>query len=146
MAHNQANPTEYNLDAGDIAWGGDTSYTFEATDGTDLAGGAVTMNASGQITAAGETDNHLGVVLDDTAHPDSLTVEKGDNYWTVHHGKLPVVVEVNGDPDHGIFVQPASAGDGTYDIPGTAPGPDSSLPLVVDEVDADNNLYVALMG
>jgi hypothetical protein len=147
MVDNQTNPTEYNLDKGDVAWGGDVSYTFQATDDTDLAGKAVTMNASGEITLATDTDNHLGVVLDDTAHSASLTTEKSDdNRWTVHHGRLPVVIEVNGSPDHGIFVQPASAGDGTYDIPGTAPDPGSNLPLVVDEVDASNNLYVALMG
>lgn len=141
----QDDVTRYNLDKGDIAWGGQESFTFEATDDTDLAGKAVTMNASGEITLAADTDNHLGVALDDTAHPSSLTTEKGDNYWTVHHAGLPVVVEVNGTPDLGIYVEPATAGDGTYDIPGTAPGPDSSLPLLVDEVDADNNLYVALM-
>lgn len=146
MSHSQASTTEYNLDKGDVAWGGDTSYTFQATDGTDLAGKAVTMNASGEITLATDTDNHLGVALDDTAHPASLTTEKADDdKWTVNHGGLPVVVEVAGTPDLGIYVEPNSTGDGTYQVPGTAPGPDSSLPLLVDEVDASNNLYVAIM-
>jgi hypothetical protein len=140
----QDSTTEYNLDAGDVAWGGAESFTFEATDDTDLSGSAVTMNASGQITLASDTDNHLGVVLDDTAHSSSLTTEKDDNYWTVHHGGLPVVLEVTGSPDLGVYVNPASGGDGTY-VDSAGAGPDSSLPLLVDEVDASNDLYVAIM-
>lgn len=139
----QDTTTNYNLDKGDIAWGGSTSVTLEAADGSDLGGHPVTFDGSGLLVTAGDTDTLVGTALDDTAHPDSLTEERGDNYWTVEHGGLPVVVEVAGGASLGDYVEPNSAGDGTYQVPGTDPGPDSSYPFILDEVDASSNLYVA---
>jgi hypothetical protein len=137
----QDSTTNYNLDKGDIAWGGDTSITLEAADDSDLGGHPVTFNGSGLLVTATDTDNLVGTALDDTTHPDSLTTEKADNYWTVEHGGLPVVVEVAGGADRGDYVEPNSAGDGTYST--VSAGPDSSYPFIIDNVDESNNLYVA---
>ena len=146
----QDTTTNYNLDAGDIAYGGQESITLEAADDSDLGGHAVTFDANGQlVTADGNgsdpADFVLGTALDDTAHPDSLTTEKADNYWTVQHGRLPVAVEAEDGYDArvGDFIEPSDDADGTYADAGDV-GPDTSLPVIVDE--ADDDLYIALFG
>lgn len=126
-----------NLDAGDTKYHRGQTVTFDTGGNTVEGGDAVTFDGSGNVTRAVETDFLLGSVLP-TTHGDDY-----DNKVSVNVGGLCVVVEVPAGASVGDHVQGNSAGDGTYQTVAT-PGEDTSWPLVIEEEDADNNLYVAL--
>lgn len=123
------------IDAGDMKYQPGHRVTLDANGNTVEGGEAVTFDSNGDIQRATDTDLLVGT---------TLPSEMGDDdKWAVAVCGLCLVVETDYDASAGDFLQPAAAGDGTYQDAG-AVGPDSPLPFVLEEEDSDDNLYVAV--
>jgi len=123
------------VDAGDMKYQPGHRVTLDAAGNTVEGGEVVTFDSNGDIQRATDTDLIVGT---------TLRSEMGDDdKWAVAVCGLCVVVETDAAVNAGDFLEPAAAGDGTYQDAG-AVGPDTSLPFVLEEEDSDDNLYVAV--
>jgi len=132
------------LDAGDIKYQPGHTVTLDAAGNTVEGGDAVTFDGSGNITRATDTDLLIGTTMETKKDGDH------DNRWAVSVAGLGVVVEMaaDEDPSLGAQIEPATAGDGTYQVDADA-AVEGSQPFILeaeDATDSDGNpdLYVAI--
>jgi len=123
---------EQNLDAGDIAYPEGQTLTLDSGSNSVSAGEAVTFDGSGDIQSAAAGAEHIGHVL-------PTSDEDADNMVEVVIDRLPVVYEVTDGPSKGDEIE--SDGSGAWQ---TAATPADWMPVVVGDVDTDNDLYLAL--